>query len=141
MSQDQRRNKLPTLEQVSQIELAPLHSRSPAENREHVKAWRMRQGQAYLEKNRIRVRNYTRLKLYGMSVEAFDAMFDAQGRVCAICKAEPASSRDTHVDHDHETGNIRGILCGSCNKGIGNMADNPGRLRAAADYIEQHYDK
>lgn len=84
-------------------------------------------------------------KHYGIGIEDFDAMFAAQSGVCAICsKPERAVDkktqqiRDLAVDHDHETGAVRGLLCSGCNTSLGAMNDDPKLLRAAADYIERH---
>jgi hypothetical protein len=63
-----------------------------------------------------------------------DVMLEAQGGVCAICQAAPAA----HVDHDHETGAVRALLCFNCNGGLGQFKDDPEVLRAAADYVEEH---
>lgn len=71
---------------------------------------------------------------YGLSVEDWDALFEAQGRRCPICKASDLDKWDT--DHDHATGQVRGILCPPCNRGIGQLKDDPARLRAAAEYLE-----
>lgn len=58
-----------------------------------------------------------------------------QDPTCAICGGKP----DTlHLDHDHETEDIRDFLCGPCNRALGLMQDDPARLRAAADYLELH---
>ncbi len=80
--------------------------------------------------------DYMRGYLYGLEPGQFDAMLAAQGGGCAICH-EPASSdgRGLHVDHDHETGRVRGLLCNSCNHGLGKFRDDPALLRAAIKYL------
>lgn len=61
-------------------------------------------------------------------------MIDAQGGVCAICRERPAE----HVDHDHDTGRVRGILCFTCNVGIANFGEDRERMRFAMIYLEIH---
>lgn len=75
---------------------------------------------------------------YGISPEQFDAMLVSQGGVCAICGGFPRWQKSWHVDHDHDTKTVRGILCPECNVALGSMRDNPARLRAAAEYLERH---
>jgi predicted nucleic acid-binding Zn ribbon protein len=83
------------------------------------------------------------LKLYGLTYEQFLTMLEDQNSGCAICGFVPmpdgknAAAR-LHVDHDHESGEVRALLCNGCNRGMGYLGDNPARLRAAADYIEKH---
>lgn len=79
-------------------------------------------------------------KRYGITVDDYNAMLDAQGGGCAICGGAQADGRDfrLHVDHDHETGRVRGILCGSCNRGLGNLGDDPDRCEAAAKYLRRN---
>ncbi len=76
-------------------------------------------------------------KTYGITLEDFDRILESQGGVCAICKrsAEETGSENLHVDHDHTTGVVRGLLCRSCNRGIGYLADSPERLRSAVAYL------
>ncbi|MBA2280271.1 MAG: endonuclease VII domain-containing protein [Actinomycetota bacterium] len=62
-------------------------------------------------------------------------MLDAQGGGCAICGAAPARLASLHLDHDHHTGAIRGILCINCNQGIGKFGEDVERLRRAAEYL------
>jgi predicted nucleic acid-binding Zn ribbon protein len=82
---------------------------------------------------------YNRRYLYGMTTEQYDALMTAQGDRCAICGSGEwiGKGKRPHVDHDHETNRIRGILCGNCNNGIGMLGEDPARLRAAADYLER----
>ncbi len=66
-------------------------------------------------------------------------MLATQGGRCAICETdEPRGRHSTfNVDHNHETGVVRGLLCCDCNLSIGKLGDDPARLRAAADYLER----
>ena len=73
-------------------------------------------------------------RTFGLTVDERDALFAAQGGLCAICRVRPIK----HIDHDHPTGKVRGGLCGPCNMGLGQFEDNPVRLRAAARYLELH---
>lgn len=65
-------------------------------------------------------------------------MLAEQEGQCAICKKDLEwPHKDTHVDHDHKTGRIRGILCSNCNRGIGMFKENPTFLRSAVEYVEK----
>jgi hypothetical protein len=70
---------------------------------------------------------------YGITGADFDAMVEAQGGTCAVCDQKPE-----HVDHDHGTGRVRGILCFNCNQALGNVRDNPDVLRCLARYLDLH---
>ncbi|WTS96435.1 endonuclease VII domain-containing protein [Streptomyces sp. NBC_00096] len=69
---------------------------------------------------------------YGITEAERDAMIAAQGGVCVLCQESPAE----HVDHDHRTGKVRGVLRFGCNAGIGQLKDRPDVLRRAAAYVE-----
>jgi hypothetical protein len=73
---------------------------------------------------------------FGIAPEVYAALLLAQGGVCAICGGVD-DERRLAVDHDHETGAVRGLLCRRCNQAIGAMKDNPDLLRDAAAYIER----
>ncbi len=91
------------------------------------------------EKAAARRRRVNLKMLYGLSVEAFDALLASQGHRCGICReAVPSRGRCANaVDHDHTTGAVRGILCMKCNAGLGQFRDSPAFLRAAADYLDR----
>jgi hypothetical protein len=76
----------------------------------------------------------SRLKKYGLTPEQHQALFEAQDGLCHICK-DPLTRR-VHLDHDHVTNKIRGLLCHRCNVGLGHFRDRPDLLRAAAAYLE-----
>ena len=67
-------------------------------------------------------------------------MFKEQNGVCAICGSPEVSDRNSNlcVDHDHETGKIRGLLCNKCNRGLGYFLDNPKILKNALKYLLKH---
>ena len=74
-------------------------------------------------------------KSYGLSLEEYNKRLERQGGVCVICGSKD-SHRKLSVDHDHETGRIRGLLCSSCNIAIGLLGDNACGVRKALDYLE-----
>lgn len=77
--------------------------------------------------------NYLR-KTYGIGLGEYNKLLEIQGGVCAICKTVP-NDISLHVDHDHETGLIRGLLCFPCNQGIGNFHDSLELLTKASKYL------
>jgi len=79
-----------------------------------------------------KVRQYYLKTRYGMTPEQYDTLYAEQGGACAICREQ----KRLVVDHDHETGAVRGLLCDLCNTGIGKLRDSAERLRAAAVYLE-----
>lgn len=96
---------------------------------------------AYRESTQTETRNRTLRRLYGITEAEYQALHDAQGGVCAICgQPETRRTRGPHlrrlaVDHDHQTGKVRGLLCGDCNRGLGYFRDHPEILRQAVAYL------
>lgn len=79
-----------------------------------------------------------RLKFHhGIERGDYDRILAEQGGGCAICGATAAGRWGTlHVDHDHTTGALRGILCHRCNTALGLFGEDPGLMDRAADYLE-----
>lgn len=80
------------------------------------------------------------LRDYGITLEDYKRLLEAQGGVCAICKRPETKQINGKViplavDHDHVTKLVRGLLCARCNTGIGQFEDNVDFLLAAADYL------
>lgn len=92
-----------------------------AANPEKVRAWSRR--------NRPQQR---RRQVYGMDRAAWDALVIAHGGCCAICGDQLVKP---HIDHCHQTGAIRGLLCSACNTGIGLLRDDPALLHSAIAYL------
>ena len=88
------------------------------------------------EGRRRRSYKYNLKKNYGMTLEDYDRMSEEQGHVCAVCKQGPDRDRFV-VDHNHDTGEVRGLLCNGCNTCLGQLKDNPDLLRAAAKYLDE----
>lgn len=93
----------------------PCHNRISRENKE-------RNGGA---------RNYHLRRRYGITVEHYDAMLAEQDGLCAICREAPA----VHVDHDHVTDRVRGLLCFNCNGALGQFRDRTDLMLRAVAYL------
>jgi len=80
------------------------------------------------------------LSKYGISMEDYNSMIVKQQGLCAICKEVPAPVRgdSLYVDHCHTTGDVRGLLCNSCNIMLGMAKDNIETLRKAIDYLNRN---
>lgn len=72
---------------------------------------------------------------YSIGRAEYEALAAAQGNACAICRTVAEDTWNMQVDHCHETGKVRGLLCHKCNKGIGLLGDNPERVAAALRYL------
>lgn len=84
-----------------------------------------------------RLRERERVTVYKLPHEDYLTMLEEQGHRCAICGTDtPGGKGSWHIDHNHETGKVRGLLCAMCNVGLGNFYDNIERLRAAIRYLE-----
>ncbi len=83
------------------------------------------------------------LKTYGITEADYDALIVAQGGKCAICQTSNPMVRSGadarwHVDHDHDTGKVRGLLCFRCNSGLGHFDDDQTRLKQAIEYLAKN---
>lgn len=85
-------------------------------------------------------RKAQRLKQYGIEVSDFNELMAAQGGSCAICGESDTSKPNNFplVDHCHKTGKVRGLLCMSCNQGLGKFKDDVARLSSAISYLTKH---
>jgi hypothetical protein len=72
---------------------------------------------------------------YGVDEDFYSAMFEAQGGVCAICGSPPPETRPLHLDHDHTTGEARGLLCARCNTMLTYFGDSAEGLQRVMDYL------
>lgn len=83
-----------------------------------------------------RHREYIRQRTYGITPAEFDRILAEQGGRCAICRTDDPGTRAWNLDHCHESGQWRGVLCDRCNRGIGLLRDDPAIIRRAAEYLE-----
>jgi hypothetical protein len=84
-----------------------------------------------INKNNPNRVNVTRRYAYGIEPEQYDTMFEKQKGLCAICQ----KNKKLCVDHNHFTGEIRGLLCHDCNRGLGSFRDNIDFLKRALEYL------
>lgn len=85
----------------------------------------------------VRRQNWAR---YGLSPKDFERLLTEQNGACAICGDPPNAGRALHVDHCHDTGRVRGLLCQGCNQTLGSTRERPDVLRKCADYLERHHE-
>jgi len=111
-----------------------------AKNKDKIRAY-FREWDRQNPEKRKRYQRAKLLSRYGITIDDYDLMMERQDGACAICGATEAAASRFHsfaVDHDHETGIVRGLLCIACNRAIGLLGDDPDLLRKAALYVEVH---
>jgi len=106
------------------------------ENADHVNAYHQSR-RAKPEVKRADRSAYLKRK-YGITIEQYDELLASQGGGCAICGLEPRLDISLHLDHDHESGQLRGILCFRCNNALGDFDDDMSLLRTAVRYLESY---
>src|SRR5262245_21001533 len=106
-------------------------------NRDKIREQRRRHRKKHPDKERHRRRVNDLRRTYGIEIRQWEALFKSQGGVCAIC-GNPETYRRLSMEHEHRSGKIRGLLCNSCNNGLGRFFDSEKLLRAAAKYIKKH---
>ena len=93
------------------------------------------------KKDKVKIRNNSLQRNYGISLDDYNAMLKEQDGRCAICKSTEhrGSARVTafFVDHCHATGAVRGLLCNSCNRALGNFGDDIATLQNAINYLQK----
>jgi hypothetical protein len=109
------------------------------ENKEKVRL----RNKSWQENNRDKVKHNTLMSAHGISYEKYKEMLQRQDGVCAICKKKECKIvkktgrvKSLCVDHSHENGNIRGLLCDDCNVAIGKFKEDIGSLKNAIEYLE-----
>ena len=114
--------------------------------------WREQPGNKEKERERQRIRRFgyfrdryaanrekelaqRRFRKYGITSEQFNLMLNNQGGLCIICKKQMIVP---HLDHNHETGKNRDLLCKNCNTGLGMFLENETFLNSAIEYLRRH---
>ena len=87
---------------------------------------------------KLRARAEHLMRKFDMTIEQYDARLEAQGGGCCICSRPPREDISLHVDHDHSTGKVRGILCFRCNNALADFGEDPAILRKAMAYLIAH---
>jgi len=107
---------------------------NPEKSKEYAKRHREKYKEAFIYTDRAKVHNK-----YKVSEEFIRDLMDEQGGCCSICGCSlvnPDSNKNYCIDHDHTTGIVRGLLCSSCNCGIGFLKDDINLLHNAIRYLE-----
>lgn len=107
---------------------------------------RYRNDEAYRKRMVVRARSRKFTEVYGITLEKYSKMLQAQNECCAICgSAESAASflgnkKALFVDHDHQTGKLRKLLCHKCNSAIGYLRESPEIAIKMAEYLKEFSD-
>jgi hypothetical protein len=105
-------------------------------NLESVRRWQAKPG--VKEKLAPGKRAFNLKDKYGLTVEQYDAMLEAQGGVCATCGKPCDRRKRLAVDHAHETRKVRGLLCERCNLALGLLGEDPETISRMAEYVRRH---
>ena|ERR1700677_313284 len=110
--------------------LRARYKADPVKHAEQGKQWRL-ENPLY--------RKTANLRDYGLTIEQFDIMRKQQNYCCAICNInEDKLPKKLHVDHNHDTGKVRGLLCGNCNTALGLLKENLFIMHSMRKYCRKH---
>jgi hypothetical protein len=113
--------------------------RESAQNKKLRKEWRARGGQAAeYQRNKDKYRDTYMKRVYGVSLEEYEAMSDEQNGLCYICNQPPTSEKRLAIDHCHDSGRVRRLLCTKCNTALGLLNENVDIMKKLIHYVEEH---
>lgn len=123
--------------------LKEYRDQNKAQRRETIKAWRAAHPDKMREyrrkdaqRSRARIKRWREKTFYGLTPEMKQSMLQRQGNRCAIClRHEKELKRGLAIDHCHETGRVRGLLCHPCNQALGMLREDFNRFERAMDYL------
>lgn len=92
-------------------------------------------GKIYQAAHREQIMAHARQRIYGLSPAAYHDLLSGQGGICKICGTSDWGHGGPHVDHNHATGKVRGLLCHNCNAALGLMRDDLNLMQAGVDYL------
>jgi|SRR4030095_1919058 len=125
-------------------ETKPLHLFYRDKNEKDGRRYECKMCRAKYERTRTRVIDPSKVReqhlrlTYGISSDRYEELFIEQDGKCAICRRPQLEfTRRFHVDHDHETGAVRGLLCVSCNTFLGKITANPELIESSLKYLEK----
>lgn len=97
------------------------------------------------DEEKLLEKNYQLQYKFGITLDQYRGMLEAQNYTCAVCGKlngtdmhRPGVTKELSVDHNHRTGQLRGLLCNDCNRAIGQLQDSPELCRKAAEYLESY---
>ena len=126
---------------ITEFDLTRTHpqGKAPPRPRPECRECRRERSRAYHAREKAALLNARLIAQFGIDKLGYDALLAAQGGRCAICgTSNPGNGFDRlHVDHDHRTGTVRGLLCSACNRGLGCFRDSPALLMVAAQYLQR----
>ncbi len=99
------------------------------------------QNKSYRKRNYLKVlnkeRNLSLKRLYGITLNDYNIMLEKQNYRCAACNTDkPDGHGNFHTDHDHKTGQVRGLLCNGCNRALGFIDDSIDKLKGLIQYLQ-----
>lgn len=111
-------------------------------NPEHIKAYTVNDRAKNMDRIKLQLRTRAMFVKYGITMHDYEFILAAQGALCAICGTDKATAKHTvynwRVDHCHNTGKVRALLCHNCNIALGLMKENTSALQSMIDYINHH---
>lgn len=103
-----------------------------------MRSWRYQKGIFNQEDYKKYLKRRNLFNVYGISMNDYDKLLAEQEGMCAACSGPPTGRGVLHLDHDHETGQIRGLLCHHCNAALGMALDRVERLEMLIAYLDKH---
>jgi hypothetical protein len=128
--------RCPDCREIKPLEAFPLSRSASSGRHPYCKPCHNARGKGTIARLYGTSRHYHLVRRYGISAADADRMLEEQNGLCAICTEKPAE----HVDHCHDSGRVRGLLCFNCNGGLGQFGDRVDILSRAIDYLERTRD-